>query len=155
MTASTIPAVKEALLAALQASGDLAGVLVTRGVPATEPTSRERVYVGDASNIARQWASLGRLLRSETYQVEVIVEHYQGGIDVAAAEDRALAISDAVDARVVADPSLGVVGPLSNIQTMVAMSSPTSQQTGPAANANGVLARVVMTVTVQARIRST
>jgi hypothetical protein len=86
--ASTIPAAKAALLTALQARAGLTGVDVRWGLPAQTPDVTERVYVGDADNIDREWAALGGQRVNEDYVLQVIVETFQFGDDQRATEER-------------------------------------------------------------------
>lgn len=92
MAYSTIPAAKSALLTALQARPGLAGVLVQWGVPFEVPADRERVYLGDATGVTREWAGLGQFRIDEIYGLAVHVEVCMEGDDQRACEERMFAI---------------------------------------------------------------
>lgn len=92
MAYSTIPAAKSALLTALQARAGLNGTLVQWGVPFEVPADRERVYIGDAKDVDREWAGLGQYRIDETYNLSVHVEVHQEGNDQRACEERMFAI---------------------------------------------------------------
>lgn len=106
MAYSTIPAVKGALLAILQAVGGLSGVLVDRGVPAEPPPQNERVYVDNAVEIVREWAGIGQYRLDEEYVIRIPVEVYLPGDDQAACEDRMWEIVALVEQAIIADLTL-------------------------------------------------
>jgi hypothetical protein len=71
MATSTIPAVKAAIVSAIQARPALAGVQVTWGIP-HDAISREWICVGDVIG-SQDSAAIGQQRRDESYTVQVIV----------------------------------------------------------------------------------
>lgn len=107
MAYSTIPAAKSALLTTLGARAGLTGVLLAWGVPMDEPSAnRERVYIGDAVNVQRTWAQLGRYRIDEDYALHIFVEVYQEGDDQRTCEERMWAIVAEVEQAAVVDITL-------------------------------------------------
>jgi hypothetical protein len=104
---STVPQAKGALLVALQAVGGLSGVLIRRGMPATQPPEPERIYIDNAVDMSREWMMLGRMRLDESYTLRLPVEVYQDGDDQAACEDRMWTIIALIEAVVIADTTLG------------------------------------------------
>jgi hypothetical protein len=107
MAYSTVPGVKAALEAGLQGIGGLAGVLVRRGMPATQPPEPERVYIDNAVDMSREWMMLGRMRLDESYTIRVPIEVYKNGDDQTACEDRMWTIVALVEQFVIADVTLG------------------------------------------------
>jgi hypothetical protein len=106
MAASTIPAAKAALLTAIQARVALAGVHVAWGVPADLPAEPERIYVGDAVDVSRVWASLGAYRLDESYTLQVHVETFAGGNDQRTVEERLWVLVNEVEQAVRGDLTL-------------------------------------------------
>ena len=105
---SRIIAVKDALLAILQADAELAGIQVTRGRPGDD-LKDEAVWIGRAVGRHKPVAiRAGRQPRDETFTVDVVVSVLKAGGTIAAAEDRAHALMDQVEDSVAADPKLGL-----------------------------------------------
>jgi hypothetical protein len=93
MPASTVKAVKTAILAALAANGDLAGVQQSWGGPTEgdDTTAEEAIYLGDIVDLEQAWASLGDtpVQRQEEYIVPVFVAVWRYGDEERATEERA------------------------------------------------------------------
>lgn len=110
MAASTIPAAKAALLSALQARPGLSGVLVAWGASAKPATQSEAIYVDDATEVEREWISLGAQRLDEIYTLQVRVEStaYGDGSDVRqGVEDRLWTLVAEVEQAVRDDLTLG------------------------------------------------
>ena len=109
MPATSVPAARDALLAALQANTDLVGALIRRGIPTDIPNERERIYFlrvenGDRTRLTEQRG------QSETYDLRLIVEVKGYGkteADWETVNDRMWAIVDTIDATIEDDPELG------------------------------------------------
>lgn len=110
---TAIPEAKLALLAMLQARGELAGVQIQAGLPAEVPTSLERFYI----DAARPEGLDEALQEDETPSVErfammVVIETRQiTGADpggYAVAEARKWVLYRLLEATVAKDPQLGV-----------------------------------------------
>ncbi len=80
------------MLTTLQARAGLADVLVEWGVPMEPGADRERVYIGDATGVVREWAGIGQFRIDETYNLTIHVEVIQEGDDQRACEERMFAI---------------------------------------------------------------
>jgi hypothetical protein len=108
MAYSTIPAAKAQLVdTTLPARAGLAGVLIAWGIPMDEPSAnRERVYVGDATSIQREWAQLGRYRVDEDYMLPIYVEVYQEGDAQRTCEERMWAIVAEIEQAAVVDIAL-------------------------------------------------
>lgn len=100
MAASTIPAAKAALLALIDARPGLDGVHVAWGIPAELPQELERVFVGDAVEVSREWVSLGAYKLDEEYTLQVHVETFAAGNDQATTEQRLWTLIAEVEAAV-------------------------------------------------------
>lgn len=110
MAASTIPAAKAALLSALQARLGLAGVLIAWAPPVRPPPQPEAIYVDDATDVEREWISLGAQRLDETYTLQVRVETiaYGDGSDIRqAVEERMWVLVAEVEQAVRDDLTLG------------------------------------------------
>lgn len=108
---STVPAAKAALLAALQAREDLAGVLAQRGLPAEVPTQNERIYLTGTEALTRD-PVLQQGLRRESYLLPLVieVERFGRGNEVRdQVEQRGWDIVDELEAAIATDPELGGV----------------------------------------------
>jgi hypothetical protein len=109
-TGTTIDAVIDALLALIAGLPECAApVFVSDGYPISEPNTIvtvggtvEPVVEGDHS-----WAEIGHLAREEDYLVQVVISAYDGGFVQKTARDQAFTIFRAIDAALVADPTLG------------------------------------------------
>lgn len=110
MAASTIPAAKTALLAAITARPALAGVHVAWGIPAELPSEHERIYVGDAIEVDRSYVNVGAgsaaIKLDEDYTLQVHVETFAGGNEQQATELRLWALVAEVEAAVRSDLTL-------------------------------------------------
>jgi hypothetical protein len=109
MAYSTIPAAKAQLLTTLSARPGLSGVLIVWGIPMDEPADRERVYVDDATSVAREWAQIGGFRIDESYDLKIHVEVYERGNDRRACEERMWAIVAEVEQAAVLDITLAGV----------------------------------------------
>lgn len=107
MAYSTIPAVKAALLTALQALPGLTGVRVDRGLPADGVPERERVYIDNAVDIDREWMMVGRKRLDESYTIRILIEVYQDGNTQASCEDRMWELVALVEQATLVDLTLG------------------------------------------------
>jgi hypothetical protein len=107
MAASTIPSAKAALLAEILARPALIDVHVAWGIPAELPTDLERIYVGDAVDVSREWAGLGGARLNEDYVLQVFVETFAGGDDQQTVELRLWTMIAEIEAAVRADNRLG------------------------------------------------
>ena len=103
MAASTAPAAKAAILAALAARPALANVQRTWGGPTEEADVRyEMIHLGPARG-AGEWRTLGAGKRHESYTIEVRVIVMKHGDDERATEERAFALLDEVSSALTAD----------------------------------------------------
>lgn len=103
---STIPDVKAAIVAAIDAHTDLDGVQVTYGHPGKHP-EREFVFVGGTVEWDEEWASLGASRRTERYTLELYVNVLKPGLTQQQATERAFVIFNGVGKALLADPTLG------------------------------------------------
>ncbi len=110
MSTSTIPAVKDALVARLRAHPTLAGVQVERSHPG-DTLEQEAVWLGRVIG-SNSWVAMraGRKPRDESYTVQVFIEVIMPGEPETAAEDRVLACYGALEDVIAEDPRLGVTG---------------------------------------------
>ncbi len=112
MAASTVPAFKQALVAALQAATwPVSNPQVSYGPPRNE--TREDVIVGDTAQeggAERQWAALGNRSIDEEYALNLWVIVTNPGDTCKAATDRAFALYDVVQSVLRTTPGLGVTG---------------------------------------------
>lgn len=143
--ASTIPAAKNALLAAIQARTALttAGVLIERGLPVKLPSENERIYVNNARDIEREWADLGAQRLEESYTIEVVVECYKAGDYQTETEDRLWALVYEVELAVRSDLTLAGT---------VRIARPDGSQEDTFATDDGWVARTITRVACEARI---
>lgn len=100
MAASTIPAAKAALLALIAARPALAAVHCAWGIPAELPPEPERIYIGDAVDVVREWAALGLQRMDEEYALQVHVETFADGNDQASTETRLWVLINEVEQAV-------------------------------------------------------
>jgi hypothetical protein len=107
MAASTIPALKAALVTSLSARAGLSGVQVVYGAPLPNP-GREFVSIGGTRG-QQSTAALGRYAREEEYHLTVHVSALREGQDQQSCTERAFALAAEVEAQVRADPSVGGV----------------------------------------------
>lgn len=87
MTTSTAPAFMDALVTALAARSNLAGVRVNYG-PALPDPGRESVNILGLEG-EQQWAGLGRLAKEEIYTVQVMILVIREGQQTQPAVERA------------------------------------------------------------------
>lgn len=110
-TTSTVPLVKDTLLALLRARAGLAEVQVERADPVGK-RKKDLIYLGDVRG-RQEIASIraGRKSRNETYELEVVCYAEVRGRNVATsdAEDRVFALFAEVQDQVADDPQLGLV----------------------------------------------
>lgn len=106
MAYSSIPAAKAQLLTTLQARVGLAGVLIQWGIPTEPPPDLERVYLDDAVEVEREWATLGTLKITESYILPVAVEVFQYGNDQRACEERMWTITAEIEQAALGDVTL-------------------------------------------------
>lgn len=143
MAASTIPAAKAALLAALQARPALAAAHVARGIPAKPAARKERVYIGNARDVQRTWAGLGGQRLDETYVLDLVIECFRSGDDQAGTEVRLWELVNEIELTVRAD--LTLAGTVRSCRP-----DGSTEETGP--DEGGWLARAVTRLAVEARI---
>lgn len=101
--ASTVPATKAAIIAAIQARTEIttAGVPVMWGSPTKESdfkSKTEWIWLGNTEQ-SEEWPGLGPR-RDEDYTVEVVTRVYRRGHEEQATEERAWALRDEVAAAV-------------------------------------------------------
>lgn len=107
MSSTVAPVAKQALLDALQASPDLAGVQVGWGHPGSELNVDQTVFV-DSVKQKSDWQGLGRRLpASDNFTIEVVVLVHRGGNDQKTAELRAWELRGFCAAAVRGDVRLG------------------------------------------------
>lgn len=145
MSSSTIPAAKAAVFTLLTGATYPVPVTTVWGTGGPVPTDYNRVYLADVLNIARTWVTFPRNL-SETYDLQLIVEHFEDGADMQGAETALWGIVAAIETAVRADGTAPYMGVL----LKPVLPSIDSQQTG--AFEQGVLSRVVMHLSCEARI---
>jgi len=103
MATSTIPAVKAALVAGLEARPALNSVQVSYGPPLPNP-SREMIWCGIATG-QQDWQAMN--LKGEQYELEVIVSVIREGQDMQAADERCFAIYAELENMLRADRTVG------------------------------------------------
>lgn len=104
---STLPAVKTALLAALQADGALAGIQVSRSWPG-DTLQQNAVWMGEATAHNTIPVVRGaRVAREENITVDVYINCQCPGADASAAEAQAFEILGEVENILANDPTLG------------------------------------------------
>lgn len=110
MAGSAIEAVTEYAYNALRAAEGLEGVSVLWGPPSGDDTPQEAVLVGfgpdgESWNAERDWVGIGRTTLDETFTLELqSVALYQDGPDLGPTFRRSVAIAEAVEAVLRADP---------------------------------------------------
>lgn len=111
MPATTAPAAKVAILAAIAARPALAGITPRWGGPTeNEDLAEEMVYLGRTVGTG-QWRTLGAGNRHESYLIAVHVIVLKYGDDEQATEERAFALLNEVSAALYADKFLANGGP--------------------------------------------
>jgi hypothetical protein len=107
MPATTAPAAKAAILAAIAARPALAAITPGWGGPTEESdVTEEMIYLGRVRGDG-EWRTLGAGNRHESYAVELRVVVMKYGDDEQATEERAFALLDEVSAALYADKFLG------------------------------------------------
>ncbi len=147
-TTSRFGAVVDALVTAIDATSVQH---VFDGPPLTSESLTEYVIVGgtndaddDAGEFAQTWAGLGAKAKDETGEVTCAVLVQTGDDGVKAARDRALVIFGEIETAVRADPTLAVL-----VSGWLNLSAGRVSQRR---NANGLYARLVLTVSYKCRI---
>lgn len=107
MSASTVPAVKAAIISLLAARPGLATTQVT-WAPPTEKSdySARSIFFGDTEQ-NEEWRSLGAHSREEDYMLDLVVRVYEDGDDPQAVETSAWAVREEIATAFRADPGLG------------------------------------------------
>lgn len=106
MAASTAPAAKAAILAAITARPALSTVATRWGGPTeNEDLAEEMIYLGPARGTG-EWRTLGAGNRHESYTVELRVVVLKYGDDEQVTEERAFDLLDEVSAALNADKFL-------------------------------------------------
>lgn len=105
MAASSIPAAKAALLAAIEARPALTGITVEWGVTAELPEDAEFITIADARDVRRDWSSFDEF--EENYLLRAFVNTLDPGGTNQGAEERMWLIVAEVEAAVRADLTLG------------------------------------------------
>lgn len=120
MASSRVPALIDALVAALQASVDLSGVNIVDGPLVSNSAAAEWVFVGydgdpggegQATSTQQQWAGIGAKAKNEEISLTCAVLVRSGSTDVKPLRDRAYQIFAAAEAVVRADPALTLPPP--------------------------------------------
>lgn len=106
MAVPTVPAAKDALLAALLARPGLADVQVSWAHPGADLIKREAVYFGD-TEYETSAKSLGNRERHEEYTIEVVVSVHQSGNDPRGVEIRCWEILNEIEDELRANDDLG------------------------------------------------
>lgn len=104
MAASTIPAAKAALKAALALRAGLSGISIEWGQDADLPDNDEFITIDDARSVFRAWSSFSEF--EETYLLRVHVNTLEAGGTNESAETRLWQLVKEVEATVVADPTI-------------------------------------------------
>lgn len=108
-TSSVVPTFKAALVTALQARAGLSGVQVARRWPGPS-TADEGIYLGDARGRTTPRAlKTGRQRRTETAQVEIIIQTLRSAhtpLDADDSEDRAFALLAELEGALADDPDV-------------------------------------------------
>jgi hypothetical protein len=105
---STVPTIKDALVAALLAQPALAQVQVERAHPGPEKLEREAIWLGAARGRHEiPVVKAGRKPRDEVYTIEVLVSVLKPGGTLEEVEERAFALLAEVEDVLADDPRLG------------------------------------------------
>jgi hypothetical protein len=108
-TTSIRPAVKSALLTALQLKPELEGVQLSYGWPG-DALEREHIWIGNVTGTVRiALLSTGRKYRDDKFNVSVFVQAGLIGGTEAEAEERATQLLAALEDVLADDPSIGEV----------------------------------------------
>lgn len=103
---TTVPAVEDAIVAALQSRAGLTDVLVDYGLPAELPDERERIYLIDLRDLRRD-PSGTRGARTEAYDLRLLVETHLAGEDRATVRARMWTLVGEIESGLAEDPELG------------------------------------------------
>lgn len=153
MATSRVPALINAVLAALRSAPGLSGVQVVDGPLVTASAAQEWVFVGydgdpegdfTTAETEQTWAGLGARAKSESISLTCCVLVQRGSAEVSTCRDRTYAIFGSVEDVLRSDPSLGLPSPTT---TQVASDSFHTEQTS-----NGVQGRLTFAVTCTTRI---
>ena len=145
MPGSTIPAARTALIDALTANTDLAGVLVARSGVWKDRPQDERIEVLNARDIERE-PRLRAHNFAERYTIPVRITATRGGDDLETIEDRMWELTTLVEQTALANHTLGglVVHIIpGNIPNDTIESGPTESR--------GVVSTLVLELDVEAR----
>jgi hypothetical protein len=145
---STAPAVKSALVTALQAltvsSGALAGVQVTYGWPGQQP-ERLWLFLGNIHWDGEDWAALGARHREENYTIDLLISCQNPGSSDQEMETLAFTYLGVVESYLRNNPFQPATGQITALQIV-----PTECQTGPMPD--GAEAMLTAKIKVSARI---
>ncbi|MYR84085.1 hypothetical protein GTY41_03780 [Streptomyces sp. SID685] len=148
-----MPALIDALVAALQASDGLSGVNVVDGPLVSNSAASEWVFVGydgdpggefQATSTLQEWAGIGAKAKNEEITLTCCALVRSGSTSVKPVRDRAYQIFAAVEAAVRSNPALALPPP-----TVCSISEHTFF---PEQTANGLQGRLPFTVTCTTRI---
>lgn len=140
--ASSVLAVKRALLALLQAEDEFSAATVLLGLPLEEPNTPERVYV--LPNLTRSYVDLTEQGgKDETYSVPVRIEVRMFNATIDDLEQRLEALAELVIELVDADRELG--GACQDAQ-VAEIEGPFA---GPTNDSTGLFGSVTVTVAVE------
>lgn len=153
MGTSQVPTLITNVLAALQASADLAGVQVIDGPVVEDSPATDWVFVGydgdpggdfEAANSAQNWVGIGAKRKDEDIAITCAVVASRGDTNVPAARSRAYVLMAAVENALRIDVSLGMPPP-----TVVEVTAETlyQEQTD-----SGIQARIPFSVMARTRI---
>jgi hypothetical protein len=107
MSASTIPAAKQAILDLLTADADMSSVVVSRGGPVAEENFADEMAYFEGVEQEEEWRGLGSPRTEDFTLTMAIVVRVVGRTGEADADDRAWQIRSVVADAIHADPSLG------------------------------------------------
>ena len=114
MATTTIPAVKTAILALLQAASGLEGIQVEWGRPSKDAMRQESVWF-DGTTSTQRAEAIGNQRRDETYIIELVVSVALDGDEAQACELRMWAIVAAIETVIRQHPK-PIPAPLFDVQ---------------------------------------
>lgn len=144
--ASTIPAARTWLVAALAADPGLDGVVVARTGLWDDIPQLERIEVRNASSISRERRAMGGAI-TETYAIPVYIEAVSHGLDLEATENRLWALVAAVERVVEDDHTFGGL-----LVSALPAGAPDGEESGSASDGR-FAARITLSIDCQAVVR--
>lgn len=109
MAASTVPALKKALMQQLQARPGLSGVQISYGSPSGTPNN-DLIIIGNAQPHTAVAAALGHMRLDERYTLNIRIVSQATGTDQETQTERCFAIAEEIRSQLVSDPKVNNCG---------------------------------------------